>query len=175
MQQQKEDIYKIAVSVVMIHLILIIIFEGFALTSNNPGDSVVLERFNDIIGDSASVSNQISDVGLCVEGTTTEAECEARGCVWDSGQCFNAIEDRGGVDFSFYDVILSIIKIPLYLGKVIMFLGSIVFFELILSIKLMPLITIVPLRFLLTILLWGYNILIIYYLWAFISNWRGQR
>lgn len=170
-----QDIYKIAVGVVMIHLMLLFIFEGFALTTNNPSNSVVLGSLGNITSDAGSVSNQIDDIGLCLEGTATQDECEERGCVWDNGQCYNAIEDRSGVDFGFFDVILSILKIPLYLAKFLVFIGSIVFFEIAVSFKLMPLIALPILRWFVTLVLWAYNIVVIYFLWAFISNWRGQR
>lgn len=171
----KEDIYKIAITVMMIHLMLIFIFEAFALTSNNPGDTIALSMFNSAVGDAGGVDSQISDLGLCLEGTATESECEARGCVWDEGRCYNALEDNSGIDFGFYDVILSILKIPLYLGKLILFLGTLVFFELILSFKLMPLIPWTPLRFIVSMTLWIYNVYLIYYVWAFISDYRGQQ
>lgn len=174
-KMEQQDIYKVAISVVMIHIMLIFIFEGFAFTSSNPDDSIVLGALDNVIGDAGGVSSQISSAGLCLEGTATQSECEAKGCVWDSGQCFNALEDRTGVDFGFFDVILSILKIPLYLGKFILFLGSLVFFELELSFKIMPLLTNSVLRFIITLTLWVYNAVLIYYLWAFISNWRGQR
>lgn len=172
---EKQDIYKIAVSVVMIHLVLIFIFEAFTFTSNNPSDSIVIEKFNNMVTESGSVNNQIASAGLCLSGTATQGECEAKGCVWDSGQCFNAMENRVGVNYNFFDVILSIVKIPLYLGKFLLFLGSIVFFEILISFKLLPLITNFAIRFLVGVILWVYNIVLIYYLWAFISNWRGQR
>lgn len=172
---EQQDVYKIAISVIMIHIMLLFVFEAFAFTSNNPDDGIVYTNFNVVVGDAGGVDSQIDSVGLCLEGTATQSECEAKGCVWDSGQCFNALEKRSGVDFGFFDVILSILKIPLYLGKFILFLGSLVFFELILSFKLMPLLTNSALRFIVTMTLWVYNAVLIYYLWAFISNWRGQR
>lgn len=171
----REDMYKTAVSVLMIHLILLFVFEAFMFTSPNPSDAIVMTSLNNIMGESNNVSNQIESVGLCLEGTATQTECELRGCVWDNGQCFNSVENRQGINFGFFDVILSILKIPIYLGKFIIFLGSVVFFELILSFKLMPLIHLAPLRYLVTLILWGYNALLVYYMWAFISNWRGQR
>lgn len=171
---EQQDIYKIAVSVIMIHLMLLFIFEGFAFTSNNPDDSIVIGAY-DLIPTSWGIDSQMAEIGLCLEGTATQTECEAKGCVWDSGQCFNALEDRTGVDFGFFDVILSILKIPLYLGKFLLFLGSLVFFELILSFKLMPLITNSAIRMFVTLTLWVYNSILIYFLWSFISNWRGQR
>lgn len=172
---ERQDIYKVAISVVMIHLVLIFVFEGFLVNGNDVSDTIILSQLSSAIDDAGAVSDQISDVGLCLEGTATQQECEANGCTWDSGQCFNAIEDRTGVDFGFFDVILSIIKIPLYLGKFLLFLGSVVFFDLILSFKLMPLMTNVVLRFLVSVILWAFGILKIYLIWAFISNWRGQR
>lgn len=171
---EKQDIYKIAVSVIMIHLMIIFVYEGFAFSSNNPDDSIVNDALNNLIGTS-DVSNQIATTGLCLQGTATQEECVAKGCVWDSGQCFNAIEDKSGVDFGFFDVLLSIMKIPLYLGKFLLLLGSVVFFELILSFTLMPLISVPILQFFITITLWVYNMMLIYFIWAFISNWRGQR
>lgn len=172
---EQQDIFKIAVSVIMIHLMLIFIFEGFAIGTNNPNDSVVINSWNWAVGSSGGVSSQISDAGLCLKGTASQSQCEANGCIWDSGQCYNALEDRTGVDFGFFDVILSILKIPLYLGKFILFLGSVVFFEIIMSFKIAPLITNFALSFFISITLWVYNGVLIYYLWAFISNWRGQR
>lgn len=172
----RKDIYRIAVSVVLIHLILLVIFEGFALTSvQGMNNTIVLDSLNNVFSDAEGVSGQISDIGLCLEGTATQTECESYGCVWSDGQCFNAIEDRTGVDFGFFDVILSIIKIPVYLGKFLLFLGSLVFFELLLSFKLMPLITNQALRFLVSVSLWTYQMVVLYYVWAFISNWRGQK
>ena len=169
-----KDIYKIAVSVVLIHLMLLFVFEGF-LMAGQTDNSIVNNALDNVFKDAGGVSGQISDIGLCLEGTATQSECEANGCVWDNNQCFNAIEDRTGVDFGFFDVLLSIMKIPIYLGKIILFLGSIVFFELILSFKLMPLITVGALRFLVSVSLWTFQMVVLYYLWAFISNWRGQR
>lgn len=173
--KQKEDIYKIVVSVVMIHIMLLFVFEGFAFASNNPNDTIVLSMFDDAVIDSGAVNEQIADAGLCLEGTATEKECEDRGCIWDNGQCFNAITESSGIDFEFYDVILSVVQIVRYLGKFILFLGSLVFFEFVLSFRLMPLIPWTPLQFIITLTLWMFNSILIYYLWAFVSNWRGQR
>lgn len=171
-----EDLYRITVSVVMIHIILMFVFEGFAFTSNNPDDSIVMGAYNLIPGD-VGVDSQIDTLGLCLSGTATQDECENRGCVWlvedGTGVCYNAIEKSSGVDFGFFDVLLSILKIPLYLGKVLLFFGSVVFFELILSFKLMPLITSTPIRFMVTTILWVYNTIILYYIWVFLSDWRG--
>lgn len=171
---RKEDIFKVTVSVVMIHVMLLFIYEGFAFTTNNPDDTIVWQQWQSTTGTAGQVENQIASAGLCLEGTATQAECELNGCVWDSGQCFNALEDRTGVDFGFFDVVLSILKIPVFLGKLILFLGSLVFFEILLSFKLMPLITNLAIQFIITITLWVFNITLIYYIWAFISNWRGQ-
>lgn len=171
---EQQDIYKVAVSVVMIHLMLLFVIEGFAFTSSNPSDSIVMNAFN-VIPTSWGIDSQMSEVGLCLDGTATKSECEAHGCVWDSGQCFNAIENRKDVNFGFFDVLLSILKIPLYLGKFLLFIGSLMFFELILSFKLMPLLTNSVLRMFVTLTLWVYNSILVYFLWNFISNWRGSR
>lgn len=171
---EQQDIYKVAVSVVMIHLMLLFVIEGFAFTSSNPNDSIVMNAFN-TIPTSWGIDSQMSEVGLCLDGTATKSECETHGCVWDSGQCFNAIENRKDVNFGFFDVLLSILKIPLYLGKFLLFIGSLMFFELILSFKLMPLLTNSVLRMFVTLTLWVYNSILVYFLWNFISNWRGSR
>lgn len=175
--EEQQDIYKIAVSVIMIHLMLLFIFEGFTMTSNNPEDSIVTTSLLNVFGTSEGVSSQIAETGICSAGTNSQSQCEANGCVWDNGQCFNAIENNKGINFGFFDVLLSIMKIPLYLGKFLLFIGSIVFFELILSFKLMPLISNVSsiLAGLVSITLWVYNAVLIYYLWTFISNFRGTR
>lgn len=173
-----DDMYKIAVNVIMIHLIVIFLFEGFTIAGNNPSDSIVLEKLSALTEESNNVSDQIPTIGLCLEGTATQTECEARGCRWDSGVCYNAVEDRTGVDYGFFDVILSVIKIPIYLGKFLLVLGSVVFYELIISYKMQSLLPggeYFVVRWLITIALWCYNLFVIYYLWAFISNWRGQR
>ena len=171
---EKQDIYKIAVSVVMIHLVLIFIFEAFTFTSNNPSDSIVIEKFNNMVTESGSVNNQIASAGLCLSETATQGECEAKGCVWIVVNALMRWKIGSVLIITFY-VLLSIVKIPLYLGKFLLFLGSIVFFEILISFKLLPLITNFAIRFLVGVILWVYNIVLIYYLWAFISNWRGQR
>lgn len=171
---ENQDIYKIVVSVVMIHLMLIFVFEGFEFGTNNPEDSIVLGKLSWAMSNSEAVNNQIADAGLCLIGAT-QTECEARGCVWDQGQCFNAMEKTTGIDFNFFDVLLSVLKLPLYLGKILLFLGSIAFFEIILSFKLMPIMARIHFMaaFLVSISLWVYNITVLYYIWTFISNWRG--
>lgn len=170
----KQDIYKVAVSVVLIHLMIIVITTGAEL-GFNPADNVVQAKLTEIVSQSQGVSNQIPKAGICLSGTATKSECESYGCVWNNGQCFNNLEKNTGADFGFFDVVLSILKIPIYLGKFILFIGSVLFYEIIISFKILPLISDSTGQFLVGVLLWGYQMVVIYYIWAFISNWRGQK
>ena len=168
------DIYKIAVSIILIHVCIIIFIEGASI-GMNPDDTIINAGLNNIFSNTEVVGGQIEDLGICLEGTASESDCLSHGCIWDDGQCFSAVQKSTGVDFGFFDVILSILKIPLYLGKVIVFIASVVFYEMILSYKLMPLVSNTVLKWLIGIVLWTFQMVVLYYLWGFISNFRGVK
>jgi hypothetical protein len=171
----KQDIFKIAVSVIMIHIMLMFVFEGFILAGQGVDDTIVLSKLENTFGSADVVESQIAKPGLVPKGVTSESECNNFGGNWVNGQCLDDLQKSVGVDFTFFDIILGVLKVAKMMGNFILFLGSVVFFSLILSFKLMPLIPWTPVQFLITVALWSYQALIIYYIWAFVSNWRGQR
>lgn len=171
----RQDIFKIAVGVITIHLILMFIFEGFALAGQGLSDTIVLSKLDDVIVGTSVIDAQIEPVGLVPQGVTSQEECESYGGVWANSQCLDNIQKNTGVDFDFFDVLLGIVKVASIMANFIKFLGSVVFFSLILSFRIMPLIPYPAIRFLVTVGLWGFQGILLYYVWAFISNWRGQR
>jgi hypothetical protein len=172
MAYTQKDIYKIAVSIVMIHICIILVFSGAEL-GFNPTDNEIQQKLSDFIDQTDGVGTQIPEAGLCLQGTTSQSECESHGCIWENNQCYNAVEKTTGVDFGFFDVLLSIMKIPLYLGKFLVFVGSVVFYEAIISVKVFPLVNNFVGKWILGLILWVYQMVVLYYIWAFISNWRG--
>lgn len=169
---EEKDIFKIAVSIALIHIMIIVIMAGTDL-GVNPTDNAVQSALTDMVGNTGGIGNQISSSGLCLSGTATEEECLANGCVWQNNQCLNAMQQQASSNFNIFDLFQTLLALPLYLGKIVLFLGTIVFYEIILSFKLMPLISDTTLKWLVGVILWSYQMVVLYYSYAFISNWRG--
>lgn len=175
MSEENQDIYKVGVSILMIHIMLIFVFEGFALAGQDQDDTFISNRINAMINASNVVDNYNGKSALIPQGVETQEECESYGGIWDNNKCFDGLQKSTGIDFNFFDLVLGILKLPLILGNFILFIGATTLYPIILSFRLIPIIPWVPIKFLVGVGLWFYQSYIIYYLWALFTNWRGQR
>lgn len=176
MVRSRQDIIKIAVTVLLINLMLAIAMEMIAITSN-PSDEVVEDRLESVFAKWGVYSSQIDKAGLVINGVDTEEQCSELNGIWDSKtlKCKSDIGNEGDVDFSFFDIFAVLLKIPLYIWKIIKFIALVVFFEIAVSYKLSPLISNWVILSFVNLILWCYQAYVLYYVYGFVTNFRGQQ
>lgn len=176
MARSRQDIFKVAVTVLLINLMLAVAMESLAVTSN-PSDDVVEAQLNSMFEKWGVYSGQIDKAGLVINGVNTETQCNELNGVWDSKslKCKSDVGNEGDVDFSFFDIFGVLLKIPLYIWKVIKFIALVVFFEIAVSYKLSPLINNSIILGFVNLILWSYQAYVLYYVYGFVTNFRGQQ
>lgn len=170
----RNDIIKIAISVMMINLLVFVMFEVATLNVNS-SESEINDSLNRISNTIDSNENQIERSGIVMEGIDSKTECDASGGVWSDSECLSDISSSGSFDFSWYDIFFSVFKVVTYIWKVIKLIGMIVLMEIIILVRLVPMVSNGMVRALLSLLLLVYQAYVLYYVYAFISNFRGQQ
>lgn len=172
-----KDAIKLSLNVLMIHFILIVIFSSIVLPFNPTNAQVDAElaglEFYEA-GDNGLPSDEES--GICMHGATQE-QCEDAGCQWSNGYCLNSIQTQGNVDLTVFDVFTQLFNIAEWIGKVVVFISKLFLFEIFLTFYLGELIGDAhPIwTTLLGLILVVFNVYVLYVIWGFVSNWRGQK
>lgn len=176
MEKTRTDIIKIAVTLIMMNLMLGFINEGFNHTISE--DNTLIEQALQKQMDKISVmENQVDQSGIIMEGVTSETQCSEFQGKWDSDAdvCRSAITSNGNSDFTVFNPFFYIFGFIDILTKIVKLIGVVMFFELYLLFKLTPMINHFILAGFVSTILIAFQCYILYYVWAFVSDYRGQQ